>query len=269
MDSCLWSAVKEGHLDQVKLCLASSNINVNLVHQGGGDDTVLHLACSLGFLEITEALLNHPDIDVNPQNRLGFTPFYKCCADGEEELVRLFLKDPRLRPNIAALRSKTPMWIASRNGRYEVVRWMLALRGDELDMQKKGNLYGELSSPLEIAREKKKPKVSLLLERFQKNPAGTQHELRLQLRQVEALTAQLFATVVFLCDDFLSLPSPDKRTPAAATAVRFFNIGRALPMELQMVLCRRVYGSSKQHVLSKDSEMAFWYLAQHLLPTKK
>ena len=52
---------------------------------------------------------------------------------------------------------------------------------------------------------------------------------------------------------------------ATAAAPRFFTIAKRLPMELQMILCRRAVGSMKQSILRKDSEAAFKSLARILL----
>ena len=38
---------------------------------------------------------------------------------------------------------------------------------------------------------------------------------------------------------------------------KFFQITRGLPMELQMMLCHRVFGAEKDIVLTKHSEPAF------------
>ena len=80
---------------------------------------------------------------------------------------------------------------------------------------------------------------------------------------MEALAANRFALTVFLCDDLLQV-KPASSDPSIA-ATRFFTIASKLPMELQMVLCRRAVGSVKQNILHKDSEIAFKSLARSLL----
>jgi len=53
--------------------------------------------------------------------------------------------------------------------------------------------------------------------------------------------------------------------PAASAATRFFTIAKRLPMEMQMMLCHHVVGSTKQNILRRDSEAAFKSLARILL----
>jgi len=111
---------------------------------------------------------------------------------------------------------------------------------------------------------------------------------------LDVLAAELYAVAVFLCDGPLQIKpalasaathtpathTPAPRTPAAAairklaiaatrnhlasTATRFFKIAAKLPMELQMMLCHHVVGSTKQNI-HKDSETAFKSLASILL----
>ena len=121
---------------------------------------------------------------------------------------------------------------------------------------------GKYYTALEIARERDQTKIASLLERFITNPTQTRHELRVKLQVLDASAAELFAVVVFLCDELLQL-KPASHPAAAAT--RFFTIAENLPMELQMILCHCAVGSMKQNILQKDSEAAFKSLARILL----
>ena len=75
--------------------------------------------------------------------------------------------------------------------------------------------------------------------------------------------AEVFALTVFLCDGLLQLKPASH--PAGIAASRFFIIASKLPMELQMVLCHRMFDSMKQNNFSKDSEAAFKSLARFFL----
>jgi len=61
-------------------------------------------------------------------------------------------------------------------------------------------------------------------------------------------------------------PASHLAATASAAAIRFFDIIKRLPMELQMMLCHRAVGSTKQNILHKDSEAAFKSLAGVLVP---
>ena len=137
----------------------------------------------------------------------------------------------------------------------------MALRGEDLDLDKKASSNGqEWTTPLEIARELNNTKIALLLKQFTANLGQIQYELRVELGLPGSLASRVFAPVVFLCDDLLNIEETEAQTPAG----RFFVIAKRLPMELQMCLCHMVVGSTKQNILSRDSEFAFKRLAKVL-----
>jgi len=134
---------------------------------------------------------------------------------------------------------------------------------------RKGN-WDSMNTALEIAKNYELAEVVSVLERYMADPARTRHELRVKLGVLDELTAEVFALMVFRCDDLLQLkpashPATQTTTTVAAAASRFFTITSKLPMELQMILCHRVVDSVKQNILHKDSETAFKDLARILL----
>jgi len=83
--------------------------------------------------------------------------------------------------------------------------------------------------------------------------------VRLELGVADEVAAEIFGMVVFVSDGLLQVTQIIQST---ATAARFFSIISHLPLELQMVLCYRVAGSSQEIISGKDSEMAFRELAK-------
>jgi len=102
--------------------------------------------------------------------------------------------------------------------------------------------------------------VVSLLERFKSDAAETRHAMRVEIGWYDELAAEMFAIVVFVSDGLLQI-NDTPRSPAA----RYFSIARRLPLELQMIVCHRVVGSTKGIIPGKDSEVAFKELAQNLL----
>ena len=80
----------------------------------------------------------------------------------------------------------------------------------------------------------------------------------------DSLSAEAFALIVFLCDSYLELRETMPTTPVSSIsgAVRLFQVARQLPMDLQMVLCNRLYGSAKTLILTRNSEPEFVNLAR-------
>ena len=79
------------------------------------------------------------------------------------------------------------------------------------------------------------------------------------LRETKA--ADVFAQTIFLCDDYLTFFKPKQ---PKSKEQRFFEIAMRLPLELQMVLCNKLFGIAKDLIPVKNREEAFQDLTQHL-----
>ena len=249
---------RNGNVEEVKRFLKDNPTwDVNEVLNGNGW-TALHLASHYGHHEIISLLLVYTEINVNQRTNHGETPFFLACHDEEIETAKVLLRDPQVDINPPNNLGRTPLWIACCYGNAAVIKWMIA-SGRDLFLDEKGQDWdnSEYYTALDIAETWFKTEVVSLLEGFVKNQTQTRHEVRVELGVVDALAAELFATTVFLCDDFLRIRKPDSNSKAG----RFLRIVSRLPMELQMVLCHRVYGSDKDNIPSKDSEPAFRHLA--------
>ena len=242
----------DGNVNGIKQFLEDNPaFNVNEKLDGFGY-TALHIASRNDYHEIVSVLLAHPDINVNQKSTYEQTPFLRGCLNGKVEVVKVLLRDSRVDISMSNNDERTPLWWASSRGHAEVIKWMIALRGDELDPDRRGKDWDNTDyTAIEIARYKTKTEVVSLLEKFMTNPTQTRHEIRLELSVTDALSTELFAMTIFLCDDLLRLKK------ACNSIIRFFCIINKLPMELQMILCHRVYGSYKENIKSKDSEPAF------------
>jgi len=269
MEKTLCDAAFEGRADKVfSLLRENPEIDVNWANTSS-KWTALHVTSRSGHAEVVKLLLAHPGINVNVQDSNRFTPLVFGCVYGRVSVVKLLLKDPRVDVVVSDMMGCPPLWWAAAEGHLEVIEWFLA-SGRDFDVNQAGRDWknGVRSTPIQVATQKELEDGVTLLKRFTANPAMTRHELRVRLVP-EELAAELFALTVFLCDDLLCLKTPTKVTTATATAAsRFFDVVKRLPMELQMVLCRRVFRSAKDSVLSKDSEVAFKSLAKILTNSK-
>jgi len=96
-----------------------------------------------------------------------------------------------------------------------------------------------------------------LLRKFETNPDQVREEIRLELDYFEEVAAEVFALVVFVSDGLLEVRQADEANPALG----FFLLALRLPLELQMLLCRRVVGLSEENILTQEREAAFKSLA--------
>ena len=216
---------------------------------------LLNSQTPIGHDSIVSILLAHPDIDVNQKDINGWPLFNSDCLNGFTSCVRLLLKDSRVKVNEPDY-GYTPLMWAAYKGHLDVIKWWIA-SGREMYLGEPGNYH---TDAIGKAKKEGKTEVAILLERFKENPAKTRYQVRLELGVADEVAAKMFAIVVFLSDGLLQVTQRDQSTSAA----RFFSIASQLPLELQMVLCYRVKGSSKEILQGKVSEVAFKELARKI-----
>ena len=239
-------------------------INVNWTSLEGW--TPFIEACGNGHYDIASLLLALPGVDLNWRDKAGRTAFFWACINRNTSIIHLLLSDPRV--DVAVLNSdgRSPLyWVASDEKGFEIIKYWIA-SGKELK-------FGEGEGAAQIMREteswypadirESRQAVATLLEKFKEDPDGTRFRVRMELGYFIDLAAATFAVVVFVSDGLLDLPRKVQDTTPAS---RFFRIACELPLELQMVLCYRVVGSSQEIIAGKDSETAFRKLATVLRP---
>jgi hypothetical protein len=80
----LFFAVRNGHLEVVRLLLARDDVDVN-------SQSPLSCAAAYGHLEVIRLLLARDDVDINKTDRCGRSPLSYAAADENLEMVRLLL----------------------------------------------------------------------------------------------------------------------------------------------------------------------------------
>ena len=198
--------------------------DVNFTSRALSLRTPLHVACQEEHLEIMRLLLAHPQINVNARSMAG-TPFLSICTTGtvSSDVVRLLLADPRVDVDLPDHDGFTPVWWIAMSGSYQTLRWLVA-SGRRFDHQSPGTLRtGEVLTPLEIAQKEKRFLIAKLLEGFHWHPEAVTHRVRLDLGIQEAQVAELFAHVVFVCDEYLAVvpqQQQQQQPPPAVVTVK-------------------------------------------------
>jgi len=249
----------------LELISSNPNLNVNSIIAGV---TLLGRACVKGNTQVVQSLLAHPHICVD-QITNGDTAFSIVCSTSwcSSDMLKLFLDDHRV--NIMHLDDLgySPIYEVVVNIKYHFLRLMIA-SGRNFEkcpsLGKYNDRLAETSKSYEIASKYGENDMSKLIKSFIKNPYETRVRVRRELGVLGEAAADVFALMIFSCDELLQLRgrfdlyhhSIGDRTE------RFFKIAERLPMELQMILCCRAVGSSKDIILTKDSEPAFKKLAR-------
>jgi len=263
-------ACQEGHKEVVSLLLADPRVDPNKPANDGA--TPFLIACQNGHKEVVSMLLTDPRIDHNMPNSNGATPFLIACENGHKEVVSLLLADPRIDPNMPINDQATPLWFASNNGHLAVVQHLLA-SGKEIDTKMRSAFNNKTAAEQGRAmgtadmddmdedetkedyerRKTNGPLCADLIDEYERDPVAVRHRLRRQPGLREYFIGHLFALVVFHSDSFVvineSLAHPD--------TMRFFRICARLPLEIQMIICNRVFGCPKDIIPLRDSEPGF------------
>jgi len=226
--------------------------------------TPFSIACECGHKEVVSLLLADPRIGLNQPNDNEATPFFMACQNGHTEVVSLLLADPRVDPNKPDDQQDTPLWFASHNGHLMAVQHLLA-SGREIDTKRRSTFNNNTAAEQgrEIATEPREedetdeeiqrrktngPLCADLIDEYERDPVPVRYRLRRQPGLREYFIGHLFALVVFHSDSFAVI---NERTAHSYTR-RFFRITSRLPLDLQMVLCNRIFGSPKDIILSRQ-----------------
>lgn len=106
---CKWGALHYacyfGH-DQITKALVSQKVNCNKVSID--EWTPLQLSCYFNKLDCVEALLQHPNIQINKMTKFRGTGLHLACVQGNSEIVKLLL-DNHAYMNIEDHAKKTPI----------------------------------------------------------------------------------------------------------------------------------------------------------------
>jgi len=265
-------ACQNGQKEIVALLLADPRVDPNRANNRGS--TPFWKACQDGHKEVVSLLLADPRVDPDRQNDNATTPFLIACENGHKGVVSMLLADPRIDPNKPKGNQSTSLWFASQNGHLVVVQLLLA-SDREIHTRMRSTLNDRTAAEqgramdartkravdTEEDHQRKKtygPLCADLIDQYEGDPVAVRHRLRRQRGVREDFIGHLFALVVFHTDNFVVI----RENEVHADTRRFFTICARFPLDLQMLLCNRAFGSAKDIVPSRDSEPGFKWLAR-------
>lgn len=259
----LHHAIEKSDLEGMKKALRGCSDSVAHSSNPFGDSsTALSHAGYSKDLTCFRLMLSHPKVDVNraPQ---GITVLCEFVRDPAQR--SLLLRDHRVILGLAPETKTTPLRKAAMGNLENVKALMADGRPLDEDYVPPG-AYEE--SAIELAKNPSDWEtrgVVALLEEYKANPIAVRRRLRRDLGVDEQDAGGLYATVVLLCDGLLTLPANDQEDLEKKTqAIRFFRIACRLPLELQALLCLRVYDCPKDTISLKVSETEFRWLLERL-----
>jgi len=284
--SCpLLLSCQNGHVDIVNLLLQHPEISVNHARDDGA--TPLFAACQKGHFPVVTRLLRDPRIAVNLPLGNGITPLIMACFRGHLDVVAALVADPRIDVNASPGGSGnfTPLFVAAAAGNLPMAQTLLACSktvdtarrvgdGDSewhnknaaeigREYTSRTRFVGESDAQL-MVRQTSGRTVGELIEEYDADPAGTKTALRELPGLRGGFIGEVLAMLVFLSDGFVVLRGGGGGGGGGGgaegdPASRFFRIGA---LELQMVLCNRLFGCDRAVVSTRDSEPGFQLLAR-------
>ena len=130
----LFNAAFDGDLAKVRLLCNGPALNINWQNKEGY--TPLFVACQEGQAKVVRQLLSLRGIDpLRPQHD-GATPLFIACQKGHKEVALLLLADLRIDLNKPTNDAATPLYVASQNGHLGIVQHLLA-SGREIDTKRR------------------------------------------------------------------------------------------------------------------------------------
>lgn len=194
-----WAAKSGDMVQAVELLEQYPELDINWRAPRGGF-TALHMAVNNGYEDITQLLLNHPDVQVNARADRGFTPLIIASQATFHAPLKALLADSRVDVDLACDQGSTALWVQALKHNYESVQWTL-VSGRIKDV--KVEVAG--TTPLEIAREEKAENVVLVLEAYEKDPKDTVKKLMKDLNITGQPSSSVLLFLLFSFSSFFLL----------------------------------------------------------------
>jgi len=227
---------------------------------------LLHTAIQHGRQEIVEYLLKLPQVNVTIKNYYGSTPLDLAINFRQIHCLKALLAHPNINADPSWSSPRTPFMLAViANNEYAMS--LLIASGKNMGDVAATLVDITLHSPgypptlLGLAQARENTNAANLIKRYIDDPLRLIHELQVDTNVKAARASALFAQVLFLCEGLLKVVSVGPLPRDHSLAKRFFGMATQLPMELQMLLCHRVYSSAKQNICTTELEPALRSLA--------
>lgn len=173
----LFETSKSG--DLARLSDKNNNSVSQINRLDGADETLLHKACIQGRADQVDILLSHPlyadDIDLNPVDSYGKTPFFWAHVNSHTECIRRLLQHPRLDVNLPTVLGDPLFFYSACRGQLDIIKcWLMS--GRDLGLTANGK---SLEDVIQVASNQGHTEIVELLISFQSAPVTTRERLQL------------------------------------------------------------------------------------------
>jgi hypothetical protein len=263
----LINSIRHNNEKTVKEVLSDYTLNVNETDEKG--DTPLYVAIYCNRENFARLLLNHRKIDVNIRGTHGDTALYNAVVWGRTSIIEMLLNHPNIEVNKGTM---TPLYLASHKNREDALKLLLAHPDININGSVNFSPIKELvcfaqthlieiflssrkdvdtNSLVQLAHEYHFTEIANLILEYEKDIVGTRNRLRREMGMDKEDFANLLVLMLLICDGHMTLATTEDTKSS-----RFFKIASVLPLELQMILCNRMYYIKGQFVQSKHIKFA-------------
>jgi ankyrin repeat protein len=188
-----WVSCQLGRVERVRELLSQPDVNPNLSNLGKGSP--LFLACKNGHLAVVKVLAADQRVELN-ESSPSLSPFVAAHVFGHQEVAAFLARHPRVDVNNRHLGydRHPPLWMAANLNDLALVRLMLA-SSSKLDTSWRD--WARSRTARERAAAKGHLGVAQLLERYERDSAAVQLEIRRDLGFAGLIAFLLFSCPLF------------------------------------------------------------------------
>ncbi|KAG0609884.1 hypothetical protein M758_7G021200 [Ceratodon purpureus] len=126
-------AVQGGQVEIVEALLRVPNIDVNKRDVSG--DTPLQMAVQGGHIQIVKALLGDPYVEVNVRGASNYTPLQMAVQGVDTEIVKALVGAPKIDVNVRDVSGETPLQKAVQGGHIDIVNALLGAPNIDVNLR--------------------------------------------------------------------------------------------------------------------------------------
>jgi hypothetical protein len=289
-------ACEFGRREIVCMLLAHPKIDVNAPTAHG--NTAFSMSALGNHCEMLEILIRDPRVDIHARNLWGRNAINFAARNSYSDVLTLLLKSTDIDVNSVSVDRPSAIIEACVQGNLEGVELILAFR-ENVDVEfvcdrsneAKFGCWWQYEDIMELIQDYRADRKTIRCMLRQKHGAEGEFFFlcffflffitSFIFFFVDTLAANLFTCVVLFSDEFFKIRKVANRFSVRkldkesrihreeervkiSNATRFFAIARKIPMEIQMMLCNRVYALSRDLVSSINREISFCRILEEL-----
>lgn len=124
---------------KIALCLINSDYDIDFNMTYGEEKwTLLHAACSYGFIDVVKVLIEKK-VDTNALTKRGSTPLFLACLNNNLDIIKYFIEELEFDINKKNAAEMTVLHEACRDGNIDLIKYLVAHGANVNDVNENGD----------------------------------------------------------------------------------------------------------------------------------